>query len=63
MEPDGQSEIALHLKGRNPDYQNGRPIEINLTIRQNLLDLMRSLSISSSIERVISEKALQQRTQ
>ncbi|RTY40028.1 hypothetical protein EKD02_01125 [Chlorobium phaeovibrioides] len=63
MEPDGQSEIALHLKGRNPDYQNGRPIEINLTIRQNLLDLMRSLSISSSIEQVISEKALQQRTQ
>jgi len=61
MEPDGQSIISLHLKGRNPDYQNGRPIEINLTIRQNLLDLMRSLSISSSIERVISDKALQKK--
>ncbi len=61
MDPDGQSVIALHLKGRNPDYQNGRPIEINLTIRQNLLDLMRSLSISSSIEQAISEKALQKK--
>ncbi|TCD47443.1 YdbH domain-containing protein [Chlorobium sp. N1] len=60
MRPNGDSVIAVHLKGNNPDYQGGRPVELNLTIRQNLLDLMKSLSISTDIERSISEKALQE---
>jgi hypothetical protein len=58
MAPDGKSHINIQLKGANPDYQAGRPIELNLNIEQNLLDLMRSLSISGNIEQVISEKAL-----
>lgn len=60
MAPSGDSVIAIHLRGSNPDYQGGRPVEINLTIRQNLLDLWKSLSISTDIERTISEKALRQ---
>lgn len=58
MKPDGRSVITIQLKGTNPDFQNGRPIELNLNVEQNLLDLMRTLSISSNIEQVISEKAL-----
>jgi hypothetical protein len=58
MAPDGESLLTVQLKGHNPEYQGGRPVEINLTIRQNLLDLLKSLSISSDIERSISEKAL-----
>ena len=42
----------------NPDFQGGRPIELNLNVEQNLLDLMRSLSISSNVEQIITEKAL-----
>ncbi len=59
MAPDGKSVITIQLKGTNPDFQNGRPIELNLNVEQNLLDLMRSLSISTNVEQVISEKALQ----
>ncbi|NTV06522.1 MAG: hypothetical protein HGA59_08460 [Chlorobiaceae bacterium] len=59
MAPDGKSIITIQLKGTNPDFQNGRPIELNLNVEQNLLDLMRSLSISTNVEQVISEKALQ----
>ncbi|WP_076792583.1 YdbH domain-containing protein [Chlorobium sp. KB01] len=59
MTPDGKSVIAVQLKGSNPDYQNGRPVELNLNVEQNLLELMRSLSISSNVEEIISEKALQ----
>ncbi|TLU84350.1 MAG: hypothetical protein FDX21_06780 [Chlorobium sp.] len=59
MAPDGQSTIAIHLKGTNPEFQGGRPIELNLNIQQNLLDLMRALSISSNVEQIISDKSLQ----
>ncbi len=61
MSPDGNSTITIKIKGRNPDYQSGRPVELNLNVQQNLLDLMRSLTISSDIEQIISEKALQKR--
>jgi len=59
MAPDGKSMLTIRLKGNNPDFQEGRPVELNLNLEQNLLDLMRSLSISSNVEQIISEKALQ----
>ncbi len=61
MAPDGKSVITVQLKGTNPDFQNGRAIELNLNVQQNLLDLLRTLSISSNIDQVIYEKALQNR--
>ncbi|NTU58262.1 MAG: hypothetical protein HGB00_04995 [Chlorobiaceae bacterium] len=57
MSPDGNSLITLQIKGHNPDFQNGRPVNLNLNIEQNLLELMRSLSIASGIEQQILEKA------
>jgi len=62
MAPDGQSLIKLQLKGTNPSFQEGRPVHLNLSVEQNLLDLFRSLSISTNIEEAISEKALQQQS-
>lgn len=61
MAADGKSTIRVQLKGNNPDFQDGRPVELNLNIDQNLLDLMRSLSISSNVEQIITEKALQKK--
>lgn len=60
MKPNGDSVISIKLKGRNPDFQENRPVNLNLTIQQNLLDLFRSLTLSSDIERAISEKVLEQ---
>ena len=59
MAPNGQSVITVNLKGSNPDFQTGRAVELNLNVQQNLLDLMRTLSISSNVEQIISEKSLQ----
>ncbi len=59
MSPDGQSLIRLQLKGVNPSFQEGRPVHLNLNVEQNLLDLLRSLSISTKIEEALTEKALQ----
>lgn len=60
MKPDGESVISLQLKGVNPSFQDGRPVHLNLKVEQNLLDLLRSLTISTSIEQAISEKAARQ---
>lgn len=60
MKPNGDSVISIKLKGRNPDFQENRPVNLNLTIQQNLLDLFRSLTLSSDIEQAITEKALEQ---
>ncbi|ASQ90423.1 hypothetical protein CHL67_05345 [Prosthecochloris sp. GSB1] len=57
MTPEGESVISLQLKGINPSFQDGRPVHLNLKVEQNLLDLLRSLTISASIEQAISEKA------
>lgn len=59
MKPNGDSVISIKLKGRNPDFQENRPVNLNLTIQQNLLDLFRSLTLSSDIEQAITEKALE----
>ncbi len=61
MSPDGQSTIRLSLKGVNPSFQDGRPVHLNLNVEQNLLDLLRSLTITSVLEQKISEKAIQQK--
>jgi len=59
MARDGKSTITIQLKGKNPEFQGGRAVELNLKVEQNLLDLMRSLSLASNIEQSISKKALQ----
>jgi hypothetical protein len=61
MTPDGKSVITIQLKGTNPDFQGGRGVELNLNVEQNLLDLLRALSVSSNVEEIISEKALRTR--
>ncbi len=60
MNPDGQSLIRLQLKGANPSFQEGRPVHLNLNVEQNLLHLLRSLTISTNIEEALTKKALQQ---
>jgi hypothetical protein len=57
MAPNGKSAMTVQLKGANPGFQNGHPVELNLTIQQNLQDLMRSISVSSDVDQIISDKA------
>lgn len=57
MDPEGNSRITLQLRGSNPDFQAGRRVELNLTIEQNLLELMQSLTIPAGVEQLIMEQA------
>ena len=52
-QPDGDLSLQVRLKGMNPDWQGGQPVHLNLNLEENILDLLRSLQISTDIsERV-----------
>lgn len=57
----GIVEIQLHVRGRNPEYQSGRPVEFNTNVESELADLLRkeaaSYRIPAEIERRLAEIA------
>ena len=38
----GAVEVQIHLAGANPDYQDGHPVEFNLSVDARLSDLLRT---------------------
>ncbi|MCD8512103.1 MAG: YdbH domain-containing protein [Nitrincola sp.] len=48
-EPNGDLTLRSRLKGNNPDWQQGRPIDLTLTIEDNIPDLLRALQITGRI--------------
>jgi hypothetical protein len=57
---DGNTKLGIHLKGQNPSYENGRPIEFNLNVEQNILKLLQSLSMSNRISERLEKKIQKQ---
>ncbi|MBB6522790.1 intermembrane phospholipid transport protein YdbH family protein [Pseudoteredinibacter isoporae] len=52
----GYLQMAVALKGHNPDFQKGRQVNLNLNISDNVPNLMKSLQAGRIITDVISEK-------
>lgn len=51
--PKGDLNLQVHLEGRNPDWQKGQPLHLNLNLQENIPTLLRSLQLSDEIsERV-----------
>jgi hypothetical protein len=51
--PDGNLALQVRLEGKNPDWQAGQPVNLNLNLEENIPALLRSLQLSSEItERV-----------
>ena len=59
-QPDGQLALRIELKGNNPGYENGRPIEFSLNIEENVLKLLQSLRAAGEISDRV-EKSIQQK--
>jgi hypothetical protein len=57
--PAGDLELGIQLKGRNPDWQHGRPIHLNLNVVENIPTLLRSLELGDNVSGVI-EKRIQE---
>jgi hypothetical protein len=52
----GIVEIRLHLRGRNPDYESGRPVVFNLNVDSELADLLRREAASYRIPEEIEQR-------
>ena len=51
--PGGDLTLQVRLEGKNPDWQRGQPVNLNLNLHENIPALLRSLQLSEDItERV-----------
>jgi hypothetical protein len=54
--PSGQGTIQIHLKGSNPDYQNGHAVAFNLSVEAALSEILRTQTIFYEIPDLIEER-------
>ena len=52
---DGTLTIAAQLRGSSPALNTERPVHVNLTLEENLLELFKSLQIANDIEQQLRE--------
>lgn len=45
----GDLLLRIQLQGKNPDWQNGLPVRLNLNLQENIPALLRSLQLSDDI--------------
>ncbi|MCX2982953.1 hypothetical protein EYC98_18990 [Halieaceae bacterium IMCC14734] len=49
LDQNGQLRLGLSLTGSNPSYENGRQVNFNINLEQNLDPLLQSLRLSDSL--------------
>ncbi|WP_151669484.1 intermembrane phospholipid transport protein YdbH family protein [Nitrincola schmidtii] len=54
-QPNGDLTLTSRLQGSNPEWQQGRPIDLTLTIEDNIPDLLRALQITGRITDAIDQ--------
>ncbi len=53
---DGEVTIGLHVRGVNPGFQDGRPVELNLNLESRLADLVRAGQASYRVPEAVEER-------
>lgn len=52
----GAALMNTRLQGRNPDWNNGRPVDFSINIEQNLLKLMQTLQFTDKLTESIEKR-------
>ena len=64
---DGNLQLGLRLQGSNPNFQQGRQVNLNVNLEENIPALLTSLQLSSQVSDIIQqrvqERLLKQRLQ
>lgn len=58
-DPDGQLLLALRLEGRNPAIENGRPINFNINLEENIPTLLASIQLSDKVSDIVQQRVQQ----
>lgn len=56
---DGELLLTLQLKGSNPELENGRPVELNIQLEEDLPALIKGLQLSNSLNDAIRKQVEQ----
>jgi hypothetical protein len=54
-QPDGNLGVQVRLEGKNPGWQSGRPVHLNLNVEENIPALLRSLQMGGEITERVRE--------
>jgi len=54
--PSGDLVLKVRLEGKNPDWKAGQPVNLNLSVEENIPTLLRSLQLSGEITERIRER-------
>ncbi len=49
----------MRLSGRNPDFEEGRPIILNLGVENNVPQMLRSLQAARAVEEILERRLAQ----
>ena len=52
----GEMKVGLHVRGVNPGFQDGRPVELNLNLEARLADLVRDAGAAYRVPDVVEER-------
>ena len=52
----GELNVGLHLRGANPGFHDGYPIELNLALDAEIADIVRSSQAAYRVPRVVEER-------
>ena len=58
---DGKLLLEVALKGKNPDFQQGKAINLNVNIEENILKLLKSLRLGEEISKKIADQLQHQK--
>lgn len=54
LDPQGKLLMKVFIGGRNPQWQGGRRVELNVNLEENVLQLLRTFRLLSEIENEVS---------
>jgi hypothetical protein len=55
-EPDGTALLTTRLKGSNPNWHNGHPIDFTINVEENIPTLMKTLQFTDKLTRTIEKR-------
>lgn len=55
----GDLTLALRLQGSNPDFQQGRQVNLNINLQENIPALLASLQLSGKVSDIIEQRVQQ----
>ena len=56
---DGDLNLQMHLTGRNPDLEDNRPVVLNLSVENNIPQMLRSLQAARAVEEILERRLAQ----